>query len=163
MKVLDDNRRVIPIGERTLRPRRSSSVVINTVWEFTGRRGGGSKSVSHGYSDASRLLLGKEESLCQSPFPCATNREIRAVCPSLRARGKTVIKFAAQNRLSVSRSIYPSLMNKTLTYLNSTSPVFGRENGGLLNRESCNLPGNNHCCEYFLLHNNRNNATEVCH
>lgn len=163
MKVLDDNRRVIPIGERTLRPRWSSSVVINTVWEFTGRRGGGSKSVSHGYSDASRLLLGKEESLCQSPFPCATNREIRAVCPSLRARGKTVIKSAAQNRLSVSRSIYPSLMNKTLTYLNSTSPVFGRENGGLLNRESCNLPGNNHCCKYFLLHNNRNNATEVCH
>lgn len=158
--VLDNITHVIPIGEHTIWSWQSSSVVIETAWEFIGCRGGGSKSVNHGYSDAGCLLLGKEEqSLCRSPSLCVTNREIRAVCPSLRARGKTVTKFTAQIRLSISRSIYPSLMNKTLTYLNSTSPVFGRENGGLLNGESYNLPGT----KYFLLHNNRNNATQVWH
>lgn len=55
---------MIPIGERTLWSRQSSSVVTETVWKLIGCRGGGSKNVSLGYSDASRLLLGKEE---QSP------------------------------------------------------------------------------------------------
>lgn len=79
----------------------TSSAVITAVLEFIGHRGGGLRSVNHGYRskgavrDVSSLLLRTEERKIVEPSVCVMKREIQALCPSHSTRGKNVIRFTA--------------------------------------------------------------------